>query len=521
MASINMSTHVSDNRRIAKNTLLLYFRQILVIVLSLYTVRVVLAALGVEDYGIYNVVGGFVAMFNILSGAFSVAISRFITFEKGQGKSKLFMQKLYSSSVIIQIGMGIFIVLLLITFGVWFVRHQLVIPQNRLDAAVYVLLFSTVSFFVNLLSVPYNALIIAHEQMRAFAYIGIVDAMLKLLVAFSLIVLPTDKLVMYGFCMVVVSCITCLFYFFYCKRHFEECCFILEFDKKLLSRMFAFSGWAFLGNGSFVMKEQGVNILLNMFCGPAVNAARAITTQVTTAVTMFVSNFMQAVNPQITKSFSSGNLENMRRLIFNSSRFSFFLLLLLGLPLMKNTNYILSLWLVSVPEYACLFIQLLLVFCFMDCLVQPLMTGLLAEGNIRTYEIALVVLNMGNVILSYFALKRGFTPGSVYIVSILIEVGIMWVRVYLSSKAYGLSVRTYCMEVCGKSIAIAAIAGGITYWISLPLENSFWNCAITSLLTVLVTVIVIWIIALSKYERFFILSTLSSKLSKFTIIFRQ
>lgn len=285
--------------------------------------------------------------------------------------------------------------------------------------------------------------------------------------------------------------------------------------------MFAFSGWAFLGNGSFVMKEQGVNILLNMFCGPAVNAARAITTQVTTAVTMFVSNFMQAVNPQITKSFSSGNLENMRRLIFNSSRFSFFLLLLLGLPLMKNTNYILSLWLVSVPEYACLFIQLLLVFCFMDCLVQPLMTGLLAEGNIRTYEIALVVLNVGNVILSYFALKRGFTPGSVYIVSILIEVGIMWVRVYLSSKAYGLSVRTYCMEVCGKSIAIAAIAGGITYWISLPLENSFWNCAITSLLTVLVTVIVIWIIALSKYERFFILSTLSSKLSKFTIIFRQ
>ncbi|MEY8708714.1 lipopolysaccharide biosynthesis protein [Bacteroides faecichinchillae] len=516
-----MSIPISDNRRIAKNTLFLYFRQMLVIVVSLYTVRVVLAALGVEDYGIYNVVGGFVAMFNILSGALSVAISRFITYEMGQEGDKLFLQKIYSSSVIIQIGMGFFIVLLLVTFGVWFVREQLVIPQNRLNAAVYVLLFSTISFFVNLLSVPYNALIIAHEQMKAFAYISIVEAVLKLLVAFLLIVLSLDKLILYGLCTVIVSCIICFSYAFYCKRHFEECCFILEFDKKLLSRMFAFSGWAFLGNGSFVMKEQGVNILLNMFCGPVVNAARAITTQVTTAVTMFVSNFMQAVNPQITKSYSSGNLENMRRLIFNSSRFSFFLLLLLGLPLMKNADYILGLWLVSVPEYASLFIQLLLIFCLMDCLVQPLMTGLLAEGNIRTYEFALVVLNVGNVMLSYLALKHGIVPGSVYVVSILIEVGVMWVRIYLSSKAYGLSVKSYCMEVCGKSIVIATLAGGITYWISLPFENAFWNCIITSILIVLVTVIVIWTIGLSKHERFLIFSTLSSKLSKFAIILRQ
>ena len=221
-----MSISISDNRRIAKNTLFLYFRQILVIVVSLYTVRVVLAALGVEDYGIYNVVGGFVAMFNILSGALSVAISRFITYEMGQEGDKLFLQKIYSSSVIIQIGMGFFIVLLLVTFGVWFVREQLVIPQNRLNAAVYVLLFSTISFFVNLLSVPYNALIIAHEQMKAFAYISIVEAVLKLLVAFLLIVLSLDRLILYGLCTVIVSCIICFSYAFYCKRHFEECCFI-------------------------------------------------------------------------------------------------------------------------------------------------------------------------------------------------------------------------------------------------------------------------------------------------------
>lgn len=510
-----MSEAILNNRRIAKNTLFLYFRQILVILVSLYTVRIVLAALGVEDYGIYNVVGGFVAMFNILSGALSVAISRFITYEMGQEhhESKLRLQKIFSSSVIIQIGIGLFIAFLIATFGVWFVKEQLVIPQGRLDAAVYVLLLSATSFFVNLLSVPYNALIIAHEQMKAFAYISIVEAVLKLAVAFLLLALSMDKLVLYGFCMVVVSCVICAFYAIYCKRHFEECHFVITFEKSLLSRMFAFSGWAFLGNGSFVVKEHGVNILLNMFCGPTVNAARGITTQVTTAVTLFVSNFMQAVNPQITKSYSSGNLENMRRLIFNSSRFSFFLLLLLGLPLMKNTDYILSLWLVSVPEYTSLFIQLLLVFCLMDCLVQPLMIGLLAEGNIRVYEIALVILNAINVILSYFALKHGFVPESVYVVSIVVEVGIMWSRIWLSGKAYELPVKEYFIKVIGKVTIISVVTGIFTYWISLPIENLLVRFIAVSIVVMLFTAVIIYVIGLGNNEKTFIVKQIKNRLS--------
>lgn len=505
---------ISDNRRIAKNTLFLYFRQILVIAVSLYTVRIVLAALGVEDYGIYNVVGGFVAMFNILSGALSVAISRFITYEMGQehSESKLCLQKIFSSSIIIQIGIGLFIVLLIATFGVWFVKEQLVIPQKRLDAAICVLLLSSVSFFINLLSVPYNALIIAHEQMKAFAYISIVEAVLKLAVAFLLIVLSMDKLILYGLCMVVVSCVICVYYVFYCRRHFEECRFVMTFDRRLLSRMFVFSGWAFLGNGSFVVKEHGVNILLNMFCGPTVNAARAITTQVTTAVTLFVSNFMQAVNPQITKSYSSGNFDNMRRLIFNSSRFSFFLLLLLGLPLMKNTDYILNLWLVSVPEYTSLFIQLLLVFCLMDCLVQPLMIGLLAEGNIRTYEIALVVLNAVNVILSYLALKYGFVPESVYVISIVVEIGIMWSRIRLSGKAYKLPIKEYCIKVIGKISIISVVTGIFTYCISLPIENLLVRFIAVSIIVVLFTAVVIYFIGLGNNEKDFIVKQVKKRL---------
>lgn len=497
-----MTTSAENNKRIAKNTLFLYFRQILIMAVSLYTVRVVLAALGEEDYGIYNVVGGFVAMFNILSGALSVAISRFITYEMGQPDVTVKrLQCIFSSSLIIQVAMGLIICLLIGTFGVWFVENKMVIPDGRLSVTLYVLLFSTLAFFINLLSVPYNALIIAHEQMKAFAYISIVEAVLKLLIAYLLLVASTDKLLLYALCMVLVSLIVRSIYAIYCKRHFVECRFAWGFDKQLLSKMFAFSGWAFLGNGSFVLKEHGVNILLNIFCGPVVNAARGITSQVTSAVTMFVSNFMQAVNPQITKFYSSGNLDEMHRLIFRSSRFSFYLMLLLGLPLMKCIDYALGLWLVSVPEHTALFIQLLMVFCLMDCLVQPLMTGLLAEGNIRVYEIVLVALNISNVLFSYVALRMDFAPESVYVVSIVVEVGIMWSRIWLSGKAYRLPVKRYCIEVLVNAAVVATLSGVFAWWIQLPISHSFVHFVIVALLVLVFTGVMIYLFGLNRSER--------------------
>lgn len=504
---------LENNKRIAKNTLFLYFRQILVMLVSLYTVRVVLDVLGEENYGIYNVVGGFVAMFNILSGGLSVAISRFITYEMGQPDvTTLRLRSIFSSSLLIQIVMGFVITLLIGTFGVWFIEHKMVIPTERLDMALYVLGFSTLSFFINLLSVPYNALIIAHEQMKAFAYISVVEVTLKLAVAYSLIISPLDKLWLYALGMVLVALFVRFIYAAYCKRHFIECCFVWEFDSRLLSRMFVFSGWAFLGNGSFVLKEHGVNILLNLFCGPAVNAARGITSQVTGAVTLFVSNFMQAVNPQITKLYSSGNLWDMHRLIFKSSRFSFYLMLMLGIPLMKGVDYILSLWLVSVPEYTAVFIQLLMVFCLMDCLVQPLMTGLLAEGNIRVYEIALVVLNVGNVGLSYIALKHGYLPECVYWISIVVEVGIIISRVWLSGKAYRLPVKRYCVEVLGNALLVATVAGVFAWRICLPLANAFANFILSMLLIFLFTGLMVYILGLTSDERKFLRSTIMNRL---------
>lgn len=508
-----MNSTAENNKRIAKNTIFLYFRQILIMAVSLYTVRVVLAALGEEDYGIYNVVGGFVSMFSVLSGAFSVGISRFITYEMGQPDVTISrLQRIFSSSILIQMVMGLLICLLISTFGTWFVENKMVIPVDRLNVAFFVLWFSTLSFFTNLLSIPYNALILAHEQMKVFAYIGIVEVLLKLGVACLLVISPLDKLWLYSLSMVIVALIIRFIYVLYCKHHFEECCFVWVFDKLLLLKMFSFSSWAFLGIGSSVLKDHGVNVLLNIFCGPAVNAARGIATQVTNAVNLFIMNFMQAVNPQITKLYSSGDFSEMHRLIFKSSRFSFYLMLLLSLPLMKSIKYILSCWLISVPDHTALFIQLLLIFFLMDSLVYPLTTGLFAEGNIRIYQVVIAVLNLSNVLLSYWCLKCGLIPEYVYIVSIIVEIGIMCCRIYFSAKAFNLSVKNYCVEVIGKAMIVALITGTFTYFINFPIGNLLGHFVLITFCVMFFAIAIIYKLGLTQGERSLFLATIRNKI---------
>ena len=274
----------ANNRRIAKNTLVLYARMGVTMLVSLFTSRVVLDSLGIEDYGIYNVVGGFVALFNIISGALSVSISRFFTFELGRGNVDR-LQRIFSSAIIIQIALGAVLFLLASTLGVWFVENKLVIPPERLAAAKLLLPLSAGTFFIGLLSVPYNAAIVAHERMKAFAYVGVLEALLRLLVAYALVVSPFDKLLTYGALSVATALFIRFIYAAYCRRNFPECRFSFRVDRELLGGMFSFAGWAFLGNGSFVLKTQGVNIVINLFCGPAVNAAFGVAAQVTGAVT--------------------------------------------------------------------------------------------------------------------------------------------------------------------------------------------------------------------------------------------
>ena len=337
---------------------------------TLYTSRVVLAALGVVDFGIYNVVGGVVAMFSMLSGSLSIAITRFLTYELGTGNIER-LKNIFSSAITIQLLIGGLVVLLAETVGLWFLNSKMVIPHERILAANYVLQFSLITFLINLISVPYNAAIIAHEKMSAFAYISIVEAISKLSVAFLISVAPFDRLIFYAILMCVTALVIRLIYGCYCKRYFEECTYHFIFDKELLKNMFSFAGWNFIGAASSVLRDQGGNIVINLFCGPAVNAARGIAYQVNNAISGFVSNFMMALNPQITKSYATGDKEYMMTLIHQGARLSFYILLILSLPVIIDAHYILTLWLKIVPEHTTLFVQLVLIFAMSESISNP------------------------------------------------------------------------------------------------------------------------------------------------------
>ena len=381
-----MTNASENNKRIARNTLLLYFRMLFMMAVSLYTSRIVLNALGVEDFGLYNVVGGVVAMFSLLSGSLSTAISRFITYELGKGQQGN-LNKIFSSAVTIQLILAGIIILFAELIGVWFLNTQMTIPASRLLASNWVFQISLLTFVINIISIPYNACIIAHEKMSAFAYISILEAMGKLITAYFITISPMDKLIFYSLLMCGIALLVRFTYGYYCKNHFYECNYHFSWDKQLLKQMFSFAGWNFIGTASAVLRDQGGNILINIFCGPIVNAARGIAFQVNNAVLGFVSNFMTALNPQITKSYAGNNHKYMMTLIFQGARLSFYMLLILSLPILLNTQYILELWLKTVPEHSVLFVQLVLILAMSESISYPLITAIQATGRIRNYQL--------------------------------------------------------------------------------------------------------------------------------------
>lgn len=435
-----------NNKRIAKNTLLLYFRMLLTMAANLYTSRVILQALGVENFGIYNVVGGVVAMFSILSGSLSAAISRFLTFELGkQDMDRL--KKVFSASVSIQILLAVLIAILAEIVGYWFVNNRMNIPIERLCAANWVLHFSVVTFCINLISVPYNAAIIAHEKMGAFAYVSILEALGKLAIAWAVVFSPIDKLKYYAVLMCGLAFVVRIVYGWYCKSHFRECKLSLNFDGKLLKQMFSFAGWNFIGAASSVLRDQGGNILLNLFFGPTVNAARGIAFQVQGTVLQFSGNFMTALNPQITKSYANNDSKYMMTLIVQGARLSFYMLLLITLPLMLNTEYILSAWLTNVPEKTVLFTQLSIVFVIIEAISSPLITAMLATGNIRNYQIVVGGLQMMNFPVCYVLLKYDFPAESIFVVAIILSNCCLFARLFMLREMIKLDVCSYLKNV--------------------------------------------------------------------------
>ena len=441
-----MDNYGHRGTKIARNTLMLYVRMLVLMLVGLYTSRVVLGALGEDDFGVYNVVGGVVSMFTIISGALNSAVSRFITFEMGKG-SDAQLNKVYSTAVTIQLILAAVVVLLAEPLGLWFIDNKMTIDPSRIPAARWVLHFSLLAFVINLMSVPQMASITAHEHMSAYAYIGILDGLLRLGVAFLILHSPIDRLIYYAALMSGVVLIVRLAYGLYCRLHFEECRYRPVFDRPLIREMFSFAGWNFIGVTSGVLRDHGGNILVNLFSGPAVNAARGVAVQLNGAVQGFVTNFMTAVNPQITKSYAAGEKEYMFSLVRRSSRMSFFLLFLIALPVIFNADYLLSIWLKEVPEHSSLFVQLFLIFALSESLSNPMITAMLATGNIRNYQLVVGGIQLLNLPVSYVCLRMGAVPEVTVIVAIIISQICMWARLLMLSKATGFPVLPFLEEV--------------------------------------------------------------------------
>lgn len=436
-----------NNKRIAKNSLLLYARMLLVMVVTLYTSRIVLRALGVEDYGIYNVVGGVVAMLGFLNGSLTAATSRFLTFELGRGEDGD-LNRVFRCSVTVHYLLAALILLLAESVGLWFVLNKLVIPAERLDAALWAYQCSVFTIVVSIVSTPYNALIVAHERMEAFAYISVAEVLLKLGVAFAIIQPVGDKLVVYALLLALVQFLVRLLYTVYCSRHFPGIRSRLLWDKEISGRIFSFAGWTMNGNLAVMGYTQGLNILLNLFFGPAVNAARGIAVQVQGAVSQFFNNFLMAVRPQIVKSYAQGDLEYMHKLVIGSSKYAFFLVLLLVVPLMVNTEYVLHLWLGQVPEHSVAFTRLMLLICMNYPLSQPTIIGIHATGRLKKFQLIEGSMLLTIVPVAYLFLKfTHILPEVVFIIYWVIEVITQFARIWIVYPAIRLRKCRYFTEI--------------------------------------------------------------------------
>ena len=448
---------MSENKRIAKNSLFLFARMFVTLAVVLYTSRVILSALGVSDFGIYNVVGGIVTMFIFINTAMVNSTQRFLTFELGRKDTER-LKLVFSTSINIHAIIAILIVLLCETAGLWFFYNKMVIPEERIDAAFWAFQLSILSSVVSIMSAPYNALIIAHEKMSAFAYMSFLDVGLKLLVAFLLTAYSGERLLLYGFLLLLVNILERIIYSIYCRRSFIESKYHFVFDKLLTLEMSKFASWNLLGNFSYACYTQGLNLLLNVFFNPAVNAARGLAVQIQSAITNFSYNVENAIKPQITKTYAQHDLARMHALISASARISYYTLLLISLPVLLEANQILNIWLKEVPEHTVNFVRLTVIVLWIESLSNPLLTATQATGNIKKYQFYVSLLCVLILPLSYIALLFYSQPEIVYIVTMLVGLVVQFVKLWIVGKQVGLSKRQYIQDVFIRTFVVTILS---------------------------------------------------------------
>lgn len=474
-----------NNKRIAKNTVFLYIRMILMMGINLFSSRIVLQVLGVSDYGLYNAVGSIVMMFSMINGMLSSGTSRFITFELGRGNFEK-LKNTFGASFILHVCIALIVLVLAETVGLWFLNEKMVIPEGRFETASWLYQFSVVTCMLSLTQVPYSATIIAHERMGVYAWVGVSEATFKLAIVYMLLYVPMfDKLIVYGALLMGWNVALQMFYRCYCYRNFEEARITLVCDKKLYKMILSFSLWDTIGAFCATGNSQGANILMNLFFGVTVNAARGIAYQVENVVTQFSNNFMTAVKPQITKLYAQEKYDEFFHLIFESAKFSFFLLFMVTLPLFLEIDYVLSLWLVEVPEYTGLFIRYIAISRLIRALNTPIMHGVHATGNIKWMNI----LSGGQSVLltlpgTYVLYKLGFPPEAVFWVMILTSIlGDLFEDISLK-KNIDFSFLAFSKQVYLKSIAIALIASVPAMLVVHLIEPSFLRLVLTTFVSI-------------------------------------
>ena len=503
-----------NNQRIAKNTILLYARMLFTMAVSLYTSRVVLNTLGVEDYGIYNVVGSIVTMFSFLNSAMITSTQRYLTFEIGR-EDKERLKLVFSTSLRIHAIIATLIIILTETVGLWFFYNKMVIPADRMVAAMWVLQISVITMILQVMSVPYNSVIIAHERMGAFAIISVLEVVLKLVVVYLLLLGDFDKLSFYA---VLIACVQLLIqciYVIYCWKHHEETRSINLKNRSLLVEMGKFAGWNVWGNFAGMLMGTGVNMLLNVFFGPVVNAARAIAVQVESALNQFSTNFLMAVNPQITKLYAQGNMNDMHDLLFRASKLTFFLLLAIAFPVFIETETILTVWLKVVPDYTPQFLRLLLVIMLIGSTANPLMTAAAATGNVKKYQSVIGGILLSIVPIAYIVLKMGGNPTSVYVVYLVILVVAFIARLLIVRPMINLSLHKYFSIVIVRCALVFSLALGISYLIKLVLPQGLLFVIFMCIISIVLVVLFSYMVGLTKIERTFVLEKAKQFTHKF------
>lgn len=508
-----MTKKLNGNQLIAKNTMYLYIRTVFVVLVNLFVSRIILDKLGVTDYGIFILVGGIVSVLGLFQSVMASAVSRYFTIELGK-KDFTKLNQYFKVVFIIYIGIGLFFLMLSETLGLWFLKYKILIPADRAFAAFYVYQFSVLTFLANIFTVPYNAIIISHERMNVFALIGIAEVMFKIILVYVLTIIQFDKLIFYSLSIFIISILVLLLNYLFCKKNFSETKFSWYWNYSMFTEMMSYSFWSLFGAMASVARNQGINIILGIFFNPAINAARGISYQVNDGITQLSNNFFTAVRPQITKNYAKNDYESMLILVFRSSRFSYYLLILISIPLMLETSFIFKIWLVETPDFTVLFTRLVIITSLIDALGYPLITAINSTGKIKWYQIITGTILVMTLPISYLFLKHGYPPESTMYVAIFISLAAQISRLNFMKYFYKINIWTYFKKVIFVILIVSCLSIIPPIIIIKFFPYGITRLFITIFTSFLSTIFTIYLFGITKSERMFVKNFVKEKVLK-------